>query len=148
LTGPARGKLGLEALVCLTDGEEVELEDSFVYIHVKGYSLARVTHLDIEHELLDNLIPPKRGALHEISGFKGGVEIRLQREKEIVHCGRRLRLKRILVKCLPMNEILKDGQRTRTWVGGKFGGIYIGFRKPQIVRMERLAKEKFGILPR
>jgi hypothetical protein len=115
---------------------------------VKGYSLARVTHLDVEHELLDNLIPPKRGELHEIRGFEGGIEVRLQREKEVTYRGRKFRPKCIRVKCQLLNKILGDGQRTRTWVGGKFGGIYIGFRKPQIIRMERLAKEKFGVLPR
>jgi hypothetical protein len=147
LPGPARGKLRLDASVHLADGEEVKLEGTFVCIHVKGYSFARVTHLDIEHELLDNLIPPKRGGLHEIRGFRGGIGIRLQREKEIEYRGKKLKPKRILVRCPLLNEILKNGQRTRTWVGGKFGGIYIGFRKPEVARMERLAERKFGISP-
>ena len=149
MTGPAEGKLGLSATVYLSsNGREVELENPFVCIHLKGYSLARVTHLDIEHELLDNLIPPKRGRLHEIRGVKGGIEIRLEREKEIEYRGSRFRPQHVQIRCPTLNEVLAQGQRTRTWVGGKFGGIYIGFRKPEIERMERIAREKYGIAPR
>jgi len=146
LTGPAEGKLGLDATVYLvSSGEKIELEDSFVCIHVKGYSRARVTHLDIEHDILDNLIPPKRGRFHDIKGVGGGIEIRLEGTKEIKYQGRRLKPQSILIRCPPLNEILSPGQSTRTWVGGKFGGIYIGFRKPEIERMERVAKDRFGI---
>ena len=131
-----------------SNGREVELEHPFVCIHLKGYSLARVTHLDVEHELLDDLIPPKRGWLHEIQGIEGGIEIRLEREKEVEYQGSRLRPQYVQIRCPTLNEVLAQSQRTRTWVGGKFGGIYIGFRKPEIERMERIAREKYGIAPR
>jgi hypothetical protein len=39
---------------------------------------------------------------------------------------------------------LKKGEKTRTWVGGKEGGIYIGFKKEQIEKLEKIAREKFG----
>ena len=136
------------AVYLRSNGRRVELEDPFVCIHLKGYSLARVTHLDIEHELLDNLIPPKRGRLHEIRGIEGGIEIRLEHEKEIEYRGTKLMSKHVQIECPILNEVLDQGKRTRTWVGGKFGGIYIGFRKPEIERMERIAREKYGIAPR
>ena len=132
----------------VSKGRKVELEDPFVCIHVKGYSLARVTHLDIEHERLDNLIPPKRGGLHRIEGVKGGIEIVLKRKKEIEYKGSRLKPERILVRCPTLNQILGPGRGTLTWVGGKFGGIYVGFRKPEIERMELIAKDEFKVRPR
>lgn len=149
MTGPAEGKLGLNAIVYIGSREKkIQLDSTFVCIHLKGYSLARVTHLDIEHNILDNLIPPKRGSLHEIRGAKGGIEIRLEKEKEIEFQGTRLKPQSILIKCAALNKVLKPAQTTRTWVGGKFGGIYIGFRKSEIARLERLAKEKFNKVPR
>lgn len=149
MTGPAEGKLGLDAKVYLVSvGKRVKLEGAFVCIHLKGYSLARVTHLDIEHERLDNLIPPKRGRLHHIKGVKGGIEIRLGGRKEIEYQGRKLKPNNILIRCPALNEVLGIGRSTNTWVGGKFGGIYVGFRKPEIERMERVAKNRYGMVPR
>jgi hypothetical protein len=139
MTGPAVGKLKLEAEVFLEPGH-FKLDGASVFIHLKGYSLARVTHLDIEHEALDNLIPPKRGGLHRIEGVRGGISIKLKNPKETS----RGIIKSVRVKCSHLNSILKPGEITITWVGGKAGGIYIGFRKPQIALMERLAREKLG----
>ena len=139
MTGPAIGKLKLEAEVFLEPGH-FKLDGASVFIHLKGYSLARVTHLDIEHEGLGNLIPPKRGGLHRIEGVRGGISIRLRNPKET--SGRTIKFVR--VKCSHLNRVLKPGEVTVTWVGGKAGGIYIGFRKPQIALMEKLAREKLG----
>jgi hypothetical protein len=139
MTGPALGKLKLEAEVFLEPGH-FKLEGASVFIHLKGYSLARVTHLDIEHECLDNLIPPKHGGLHRIEGVRDGISIRLKNPKEM-DCGT---IKFVRVKCPYLNRVLKPGEVTMTWVGGKAGGIYIGFRKPQIASMEKLAREKLG----
>ena len=132
----------------ISNGERIELEDAFVCIHLKGYSLARVTHLDIEHDVLDNLIPPKRGRLHEIWGVRGGIQINLKGKKEIKYQGNMLKPQAVLIQCLILNKILMPGQGTRTWVGGKFGGIYIGFRKPEIQKMEEVAEKEFGIFPK
>jgi hypothetical protein len=117
-----------------------KLDGASVFIHLKGYSLARVTHLDIEHEGLGNLIPPKRGGLHRIEGVRGGISIRLKNPKETSGGT----IKFVRVKCSHLNRVLKPGEVTVTWVGGKAGGIYIGFRKPQIALMEELAREKLG----
>jgi len=56
MTGPGEGKLPLNAKVCLN---AEELPSARVYIHLKGYSRATVTHLDIEHPKLNRIIPPK-----------------------------------------------------------------------------------------
>ena len=36
-----------------------------------------------------------------------------------------------------MNKILRNNEKTRTWVGQKKDGIYIGFRREQIMKMEK-----------
>jgi len=143
MTGPAEGKLLLEdaKILLLTNLGSINL-DGEVYIHVKGYSLAKVTHLDIEHETLDNIIPPKRGKFLTIRRVKDGIRIELDHEKEIQINNNRVLVYAIkIVHPTLINVIDKE---TRTWVGGKFGGIYIGFRKNQIRRLEEIAREKFN----
>lgn len=135
MTGPGEGKIALEAEVTVTDGGKRRLEGAEVYIHVRGYSLARVTHLDIEHPELDGLLPAGGGRFLTVAGRPGGIEVRLERA-------------RISVRCGLLNRVLEPGGRTRTWVGGKHGGIYIGFRKPEVAKLEMIASERFGIEPR
>lgn len=135
MTGPGPGKIPLEAAVYLSNGEKIELGGAQVYIHVKGYSLARVTHLDIEHEGLDGLLPAGGGRFLSLRGIDGGIEIKLER-------------KSVLIKCGLLNSVLESGRKTRTWVGGKEGGIYIGFRKAEVEKLEKIALERFGIKPR
>jgi len=128
LTGPAEGKLPLEAKVILYfDGGRKELENAEVYVHLKGYSLARVTHLDIEHQALNAYFKPKGGRFLSIVGVDGGLEIRLEKGK-------------IVVLSPLLNRVLSPGEATRTWVGGKYGGIYVGFRKAQVEKLESLAE--------
>ena len=143
MTGRAEGKLELEkARVFLASNQnKVELEDATVFIHVKGYSLARVTHLDIEHEILDNIIPPKRGYFLRVEGIGDGIKIELEKPKEVEYKNKKLLVNSIAILHPYLKKILLKS--TRTWVGGKFGGIYIGFRKEQIAKLEKIAKEKF-----
>lgn len=142
MTGKAEGKLELKkAKVFLKERKRVELK-AIVYIHLKGYSLARVTHLDIEHKILDNIIPPKRGYFLSIHGIRNGIEIIL--EKEIRFKNKMIKVKAIEIIHPYLTKLLK---KTRTWVGGKFGGIYIGFKKKQIVELEKIAKKRFGMNP-
>jgi len=142
VTGRAEGKLELKrAKVFLASKrEKVKLDDATVFIHVKGYSLARVTHLDIEHDILDNIIPPKRGYFLTLEGIRDGLKIELEKPKEVEYKNKKLLVNSITILHPYLKKILKS---TRTWVGGKFGGIYIGFRKEQIAKLEKIAKEKF-----
>lgn len=146
MTGPAEGKLKLDATVYLSsDEEKTKLEGAVVYIHLKGYAEAKVTHLDIEHDLLGNIIPPKRGEFLTIKGSKGRIEIKLEKDREIEHKNKLMKVKGIEIIHPYLNHILQPGEKTRTWVGGKFGGIYIGFRKNEIEKLEEIAREKFKI---
>lgn len=141
MTGPAEGKISLDSDVYLnTNRGSVKLEDAEVYIHMKGYSLARVTHLDVEHEILDNIIPPKRGRFLSIRGIKDGIEIILDEKKELSYRGRKFRPAVIQISCPILSRVLKLDQDTRTWVGGKFSGIYIGFRKNEVEKLEQVAE--------
>jgi len=127
MTGPAYGKLKLEGAKIFVGTKEIEGE---VYIHVKGFALARVTHLDIEAKELEKFINGK-GEFLSIRGLKDGIEIKTSKGWKI----------KIFHKLL--NKVLEKGEGTRTWVGKKEGGIYIGFRKEQVRRLEKIAKEDF-----
>jgi hypothetical protein len=127
MTGPGEGKLLLKNAKVFIDEKEIKAD---VYIHVKGFSLARVTHLDIESEELNKILKPKEGGFFSIHGIDGGIEIRFE-------------MNRVKVLHEFLNEVLEKGEKTRTWIGGKEGGIYVGFKKEQIVKLEKIAKEKF-----
>ena len=46
-----------------------------VYIHVKGYVRARVTHVDVEDDAFGKIIHRGRGNTLEIIGIEDGIEI-------------------------------------------------------------------------
>lgn len=62
MSGPGEGK--------------IQLKDAKVYIHVKGKSRARITHIDVEHPLLNKIIKPKEAtyAAGKIGGFFVGLK--------------------------------------------------------------------------
>jgi len=131
MTGPAIGKLPLrEAKVLVLENGKFREIEAEVYIHVKGYSLARVTHLDIESPELNRIYPMEGGSFLPIIGIRNGIEIRMKEVKvRIIH---------------PLlNEVLNIGEYTRTWVGGKIGGIYVGFRKGEVEKLEKICEEYF-----
>lgn len=138
MTGPGEGKIKIDSNVSIqTLDKPILLSDAEVYIHVKGYLNAKVTHLDIEHEMLNVIVKPKAGEFLSIIGFNGGLRIKLS--KPIRHHGKVLRS--IEVKSPILNSILKSGETTRTWIGGKYGGIYIGFKREHIRKLEELASK-------
>jgi hypothetical protein len=126
MTGPGEGKLPLDAKVLLN---AEELPNASVYIHLKGYSRATVTHLDIEHPKLNSIIPPKAKTFSWIVGIENGILIITSKDDKV----------QILHPLL--NKVLQRGEKTRTLVGGKFGGIFIGFRKREIGKLEEIAAE-------
>ncbi len=64
MTGPGYGKH--------------ELKGAKVYIHEKGKSLARITHIDIEHPDINKIIKPKETTY--AAGKQGGCFIGLKKE--------------------------------------------------------------------
>lgn len=58
---------------------KVELEDAKVYVHRKdGSSRATVTHIDVEHPALNEIIEPNENTF--VGGKRGGVFIGLKAE--------------------------------------------------------------------
>ena len=140
MTGEAEGKLRLNGEIEVVTSEGVKRLEADVFIHVKGYSLARVTHLDIEHPELSGLLPPKGGGYYTVEGVVGGLRVKFKPPRRGVWS--------IEVADPRLNEVLKPGEATRTWVGGKFGGIYVGFRREQVRKLEGLARRLYGVEPR
>ena len=124
MTNPAEGKLLLDAQVYLNDAE---LENAHVYVHLKGFARATVTHLDIEHPALSGLIPPKVRTFLWIVGIENGILIRMENDD------------RVKVICPLLNLVLEKGEKTKTCVGGKYKGWFIGFRKREMLKLEALA---------
>ena len=72
MTGPAPGKLPVNAHVELCTSGGCRTIDARVYVHVKGWSRARVTHIDIEAPRLEQLIPGLGGRGAYVRGVKHG----------------------------------------------------------------------------
>lgn len=64
MTGPGEGK--------------IKLGKADVYIHVKGKSNARITHVDIELDELNKIMEP--GESSYVQGKEGGVFLGLKKE--------------------------------------------------------------------
>jgi len=139
------GKLRLNASTILMPGERKV--DAEVYIHLKGYARARVSHLDIEKMGLGKVIRRGRGNFLEIRGVENGLEVILREKRQIILDGEELAVSSIVVNYPLLNEIIEKEKSTKAWVGRKYDGIYIGFRKAELERLENLALEKFGIKP-
>jgi hypothetical protein len=43
---------------------------------------------------------------------------------------------------------LQPNEKTGAWVGGKLNGIYVGFKKNEMKKLEEIAKIKFGVAPK
>ncbi len=57
---------------------KTELKGAKVYIHEKGKSLARITHIDVEHPLLNEIIKEKEATY--AAGKNGGFFVGLKQE--------------------------------------------------------------------
>ena len=148
MTGSIKGKLKIDANVYfLSKDGEVKLEDVSVYVHVKGYARARVTHLDIEDGVVKKLIYRGRGNFLDIRGVVGGIIVQAKMERELEVAGKSLKVWGLEVVNSDLNTILAVGETTRTWVGRKYDGVYIGFRKNEVLKLEKMALEKFGLRP-
>ncbi len=55
-----------------------ELKGAKVYVHEKGKSRARITHIDIEHPDINKILKPKESTY--AAGKKGGCFIGLKKE--------------------------------------------------------------------
>ena len=139
------GKLRLDAYAILMPRES--RIDAEVYIHLKGYARARVSHLDIEKMGLGKVICRGRGNFLEIRGVENGLEVVLREKCQIILDREEFTVSSIVIACPLLNKVVEKGELTRAWVGRKYDGIYIGFRKAGLEKLEKVALENFGIKP-
>ncbi|RLE83253.1 MAG: hypothetical protein DRJ52_00315 [Thermoprotei archaeon] len=145
MTGPGPGKIPLKARVHLLGSRLVEVPAD-VYLHVKGYSLARVTHLDIEDPLLNKIIPPSSHKYLKIIGLPTGFRILLKNIIKINVNKESILVNSIDIHCSELSDLLSSGESTIAYVGGKNGGIFIGFKKMYVEKLEKKAI-KMGVRP-
>ena len=122
------GKIRINGSVFL---DNTELKDASIYIHVKGYSRARVTHLDVESQELKGVIRPRHSTYPEVK-WSTSTQINVNNHNITIRS-------EDLAKIIHLNGNL--------YVGGKGKGIFLGFHKEQISEMEKFASEK-GIKPK
>ncbi len=113
------GKIEVNGEVFL-DGEN--LEDVKIFIHVRGYGRARITHIDIEHPALKKVILPRHSDYPEIVWDSSEVEIPVK--------GHTLK---IISKTL--GNIIK--LKGNIYVGGKGHGIFLGLHHEQLIEIEK-----------
>ncbi len=123
------GKIKIRGKVFL-DGKE--LINANVYIHIKGYSRARVTHIDIQDPELRKIIPPRHSDYPEILWGVSTVNIPVKDHNlTIINC--------TLGKLIKLNGNI--------YVGGKGKGIFLGLHKEQIKNLENYGSS-IGITPK
>jgi len=137
MTGPAPGKILLRnaRVYVKTTSDRTLLENAQVFIHLKGYSRARVTHIDIEHPKLNEIIPPRSGGFYRLLWHPRGIEVSLSRLVPGLS---------IIVEDNTLAKLLKPMEKSWCYVGGKSGGIFIGLKKHLIERLEKLVRELEG----
>ncbi|PCN51100.1 hypothetical protein B6U99_00920 [Candidatus Geothermarchaeota archaeon ex4572_27] len=140
MTGPAEGKIPLEGYVEAKLPGGWHRIDCDIYLHVKGYSLARVTHVDLEHPELNDIVPP--GSSHY-------VPFRLRGERIDVALRGRLRGRDVYwisIWCPDLARALGEGH-SYVYIGGKYGGVFLGFKREYVRKLEEFAV-RMGVKPR
>ena len=115
----------------LITGEGPRRIEPRVYIHVKGYSRARTTHLDIESEELNDVFPPGVSFYARTRGVVGGF---------ILDFSRYMRGVMLEVSSETLSRLFKPGEASIAYVGGKQGGVFLGFKKEYVRRLEEIAR--------
>ncbi|EZQ04912.1 MULTISPECIES: hypothetical protein [Acidianus] len=114
----AEGKIQIEAQVKL-DGKL--LEGARVYVHIKGYSRARVTHVDLEHDELKKVLRPRHSDYPYVNWEGNNVKIEVKGHTIEV-------ISQTLGSLIHMKGNL--------YVGGKGKGLFLGFHKEEIKALE------------
>ncbi len=129
MTGPAPGKIPVKdatVRIRLRNGEVTELKDAQVYIHIKGWSLAKVTHIDIEHPTLNSFFKPKETYPARIQKFVNGIRAIVYKHPKTTEI-------EIHSKTLATTAPTEPAKGV---VGGKEGGVFIGVQKHWIKALE------------
>jgi len=141
MTGPGPGKILINAEIILASKTRKFPINCQTYIHLKGYSNARVTHIDIECPSINNIIKPNISMYGILNITKDNLEIVLF--KPIIMKKPALVIRKIIICSQELINKLKGKSREIVYIGGKEGGIFLGFKKDII---EILEKEYFPLL--
>ncbi|RLI64254.1 MAG: hypothetical protein DRO67_04360 [Candidatus Asgardarchaeum californiense] len=134
MTGPCKGKVPVNLSVELYNDRTWNVQVN-AYIHVKGYAEARVTHLDLESPEL-NFENDKQGFGVIIVGRENGFVVVLPKSEFLVKAGHKY--KKIRVSGL---KILENKERVGGHLGLKVDGIFIGFKKKIVEKLEEIARK-------
>ncbi len=145
--GPGKIKINADVYLVLQEGR-IKVDDAAVYIHVRGYMRARVTHIDIEDRIFGKIVHRGRGNMLEITGIEGGIKVKPKSPREMNINGSKTVVYGLEVHHPLLNEVLEIGESTVTWVGRKYDGIYIGFKEAQMKKLEQVAEKTYGVTPR
>ena len=134
MTGPGEGKIPLLARIYIAGRSRRIRIDADVYLHVKGYSLARVTHIDIEDKVLENI----GNTYAKLMADGGKLRIIFLKPRFIKE------LEAYVRELIIESNDLKPLDSIKSWVfvGRKSGGIFIGFRKNVLQILEKIAITK------
>jgi len=128
MAGPSVGKISIDVEVFFED-KPIKCN---VYIHVKGYSRALVTHLDIEGF---DVYADKKYIPAVVVGKLDEVSIVLSNPITVSS----MKVKKIRIKGL---RILSAGDRSGAYLRIKEGGVSLGMRRELIKKLEEIARKK------
>ncbi len=131
MTGPAEGKIPLDAEVFVVrEGKRFKLPAD-VYVHLRGYARARVTHIDIELPGIEEKVP--REGFYGCALYSDGFRILFGPMD-------------LFVRSKDLSGVFPS-EETVVYVGKKAGGIYVGFKKKIVERLERRFMRKLPAPP-
>lgn len=145
MTGPAAGKIRLRGNVALATANKMINLDCEIYLHVKGHSLARVTHVDLENKIFSKILPPKRSLYATFKIKNSKVVISLK--QPIYVDSFQMEIYKIIIYSPELAGILGPGEFSYVYIGGKYQGILLGFKRKYIKKLESYAV-KLGVKPR
>ncbi len=125
----AEGKIPINGKIKLDD---TPLPDAKIYLHIKGYARARVTHIDIEDPAFRKVILPRHSDYPEVDWNKSKVIIPFKGHT-------------MYLTSTTLGKIIK--LKGNLYVGGKGKGIFLGFHKEQLIELEKYGC-KLGICPK
>jgi DNA polymerase III sliding clamp (beta) subunit (PCNA family) len=123
------GKIMVPADIFL-DG--AKLEDAIIFIHIKGYGRARVTHIDVEDRKFNKILAPRHSDYPEVLWNSDTVRIPVKGHELVI-------VSKILGEIINL-----DG---KLYIRGKGKGIFFGLHKEQIKNIEEYATS-LGIPPK
>lgn len=128
MTGPGPGKIKISSKVVFCNKKGCRELDVIVYLHLKGLSRARVTHIDIEGDKIEDLLCSDTYVRVSVSGELMRIHSTRDTQEDIFE---------IRIISDMFRKIFK-GRKVLSWgfLGKKEGGVYIGFKKDVLESLE------------